>query len=105
MYDFKVRPDGGEEFEVKATTRDVLRWEKGGKPNSRSMTLMQEEQRLGDLYEIAFYAAKREGLFDGKLSDFETTCDLDLKGVTDGSEPDDEVDPTQSEASTSESST
>lgn len=77
MYNFKVKPDNGKEFTATATTRDVILWEKSTK--GASLTKLQLEQKMTDLYHIAYLASKRLGLYDGTLADFEAQCDLDFE--------------------------
>lgn len=77
MFTFTVRPDGRDEFEVKAGTRDVVFWEKTTK--GASLSTLQEGLRLTDLYKIAWIAAKRQSLFAGSLDEFETTCELEFE--------------------------
>ncbi|MFF5992581.1 hypothetical protein [Prauserella flavalba] len=87
MIDFKIRPDGGEPYEVKATTRDILNWEKTTK--GASLKQLMENLHTADLYKVAFFAATRAGKFTGVLQDFELSVDLDF-------EIEEEKDPTQS---------
>jgi hypothetical protein len=86
MFDFKITPDDGEPYEVTATTRDIAQWEKTKK--GASLRQLETEYRATDLYAIAYYAAVRQGLFAGKLQEFQGGADLELKG-------DDDEDPTQ----------
>lgn len=86
MLDFTVVPDGGEKFEVKATTRDVLLWEKAGK--GRSMATLLGDISIEKMYQLAHLAARRQGLFAGTLAEFEETCELEFEETGD-------VDPTQ----------
>jgi len=86
VFTFTVRPDGGGPFQVKASTRDVLVWEKAG-PN-RSMAKLIEDLHLASVYQVAHIAARRQQLFDGSLDEFEKTCDLDIDKVLQVDEPD-----------------
>lgn len=86
MIDFTVVKDDGDRYDVKATARDILVWEKGG--NGRNFTSLLTSLPLTDLYRIAYIASARKSLFDGKLADFEKDCDLVF-------EVSDEPDPTQ----------
>lgn len=85
MFLFKVTPDGGETFEVKASTRDVLMWEKTGR--DRSLTGLTEKLHVADMYEIAYLAAKRQGLFDGARAEFEASVELDFQEDQDAADP------------------
>lgn len=86
MFTFTVTPDNGEAFEVKAGSRDVLTWERTGK--GKNLMTLRDGLAMGDLYRLAHIAARRQGLFNGDLKEFETTVELDF-------EEDDEPDPTQ----------
>lgn len=90
MFTITVRPDGQEPFEVTATTRDVLNWEKVGKDNN--IAKLQAQQSVVDMYSIAHFACKRQQLFTGTLAEFEQNVDIDFDD--DGQE--DGADPTQS---------
>lgn len=95
MLDFRVTPDGGEPYTVKAGSRDVLTWEKTGK--GKSFSKLMEDLPMSDLYRMAHIASRRQGLFTGSLEEFENTCELGFEA-----EPDD-VDPTQPAHSTEQS--
>jgi hypothetical protein len=88
VIDFKIVPDGGEPYEVTATTRDILNWEKVTK--GASLKQLMEELHAADLYKVAHFASKRTQLFTGTLQEFEATCDLEFELDTE------ELDPTQS---------
>ncbi|WP_188193445.1 hypothetical protein [Nonomuraea sp. SYSU D8015] len=92
MIDFTVTPDNGEPYDVKAGSRDVLVWEKTSK--GRSFQSLMNDLRMEDMYKLAHFAAKRQGLFEGTLKEFEETCEL--SGFTET----EEMDPTQSVPST-----
>lgn len=86
---FKVMPDGSGPFEVEATMRDVLKWEKVT-PRA-SLKQLENEPRTADLYHVTYNACVRQGLFQGTLRDFEETCDIEAIGSED-------PDPTRPEA-------
>lgn len=90
MIDFTVKPDGAEDFEVKAGTRDVLMWEKTSK--GRSFSHLMNDLKMQDMYKLAHIAASRQGKYAGTLSDFESQCELKFEET-------EEVNPTQREAS------
>lgn len=92
MFTFKISPDGGESFTVRGTSRDIHRWEKTTK--GASLHKLQEEMTVSALYEVAFHACKRAGLWDGTLAEFEAQCDID----TVDDEDDDSEDPSPSAA-------
>jgi hypothetical protein len=87
MITFTIAPDGDEKYELKATTRDILNWEKTTK--GASLKKLMEELAMVDLYKVAHFAAKRTGQFTGSLQDFEATNDLEF-------ELEEDADPTQS---------
>ena len=76
MFDFIVTPDNGEPFNVTATGRDVMAWERKGK--DRSLHRLTRDMRMTDLYSLAHTAAQRQGLFSGDLRDFEESVELDV---------------------------
>lgn len=76
MYTFKISPDNGEPFEARATSRDIVMWEKTGK--GRSITKLGEDPQMTEMYVIAFYASRRLGLFGGTIQEFESSVDLDF---------------------------
>jgi hypothetical protein len=84
---FTVAPDEGDKFEVQATTRDILAWERTTK--GASLKKLMDELQLADLYKVAYLAAKRNRLYDGNQAEFEDSHDLEF-------ELDEEADPTQS---------
>lgn len=86
MYTFTVQPDGGESFEVTASTRDVLKWEKTTK--GATVARLERNPSIVDLYAIAWHASKRAKLFAGSLAEFEDTCDI----VTHDEDQDDDED-------------
>ena len=76
MIKFKIKPDEGEPFDLEATARDVLVWEKTSKTH-RTFAQLVRDQSMVDLYRIAHIAARRLGMFTGDLPAFESTCDLE----------------------------
>lgn len=93
MLNLEITPDDGEAFTVVATSRDIAKWEKTTK--GATFAGFQNDQKLSDLYKIAFYAAKRRGLWAGTLTEFEEGTDLD---ILDDEDEDGEADPTRSAA-------
>lgn len=93
MFEFTVKPDAGEPFDVEGTTRDVLAWERTTK--GASIGAMKTNPKLTDLYKIAHLAATRQQLFTGSLETFMETCDLIVHDEDDEDEGDDGPDPTQ----------
>jgi hypothetical protein len=86
VFTFTVRPETGEPFEIKATTRDVLVWEEAGR--DRSMAGLVSDMHMKDLYWIAHCAARRQALFNGPLDEFKKTMDLDISKVLEMETPD-----------------
>lgn len=93
MFDFKITPEAGDPFEVTATSRDIVQWERRNK--GASITALREQMRMTDLYKIAHLAAERTGKFHGSEAEFMDYVDLEL--LDDDEEDDDEV-PTPSAA-------
>ena len=93
MITLKVTPDNGDAYEVTATSRDVLTWEKttGSK---KSFVDLVESPNLIDLYTVAWLASWRQKLTTAKnYKEFEETCEV--TGLDKDEEPNDEPDPTQ----------
>lgn len=76
MMRFKVTPDGGDPYEIEATSRDVYIWEKTGR--DRRMVQLSSDISMTALYELAHLAAKRKQLFTGPLDEFTSTVDLEM---------------------------
>jgi hypothetical protein len=74
MFTFDLRPDGGDEVRVTATSRDISRWERLGK--DRSLSRLEDNARMSDLEEIAHLAAQRHGHFAGTIADFREQVDV-----------------------------
>lgn len=95
MFSWRVIPDEGEPYIVRAGTRDVLAWEKD-KPG-RSAQQLTDNFHVQNAYWLAYRAAKRVGLFDGTRQEFEQSVDLEtaLEEAADGGEnSEDGADPT-----------
>lgn len=92
MITLTVKPDDDDEYEVTAGARDVLVWERATKG---SFSKLMDDLHMVDLYKLAHIASVRQGLYEGKLADFETGCELDIldeDGDVDVEQ--DDVDPT-----------
>jgi hypothetical protein len=83
MFKFKIKADTGESHELTASSRDIVNWEK----TTRGASMNQ----LKDLYKIAYFAAKRSGVWDGNEQSFVETYDLEV----DAEQDDESQDPTQ----------
>lgn len=94
MFTIKVRPDGGEPFEVETTSRDIVRWEAGGnRQNPRSMSRLSEDMRMTDVTDLAWYAADRRGLTQLDIRQWREQVDLDItKSSTDDDSDGDDSD-------------
>lgn len=88
MFEFTVRPDGGEPFNVTAHARDVVVWEKTSR-HGMTLAALMENMSMAELYRLCHIAARRQQLFTGTLQDLEETADLDFE------ETDADADPTQ----------
>jgi hypothetical protein len=86
MIQFKVNPDNADSYEVNATTRDVMQWEKRNKGKS-ALQFEQGTATLTDLYAIAHIASVRQGLYEGNLNQFEAECDLEFDEEEEDTDP------------------
>lgn len=71
---FRIEPDEGEPYEVTAQSRDVLTWEKAGK--GRAFGELANRMAMVDMYGLAYFAARRQGLFTGTVQEWEQSVDL-----------------------------
>jgi hypothetical protein len=85
MQNFKVTLPGGETYEVKASSPDIIKWERTTK--GAYVARLGEEARMTDLVAIAYHASIRHGLFTGKLEDFETSADVEPLGDGEDADP------------------
>lgn len=92
MIGFKVVPEGGDEYEVTATSRDVYLFEKLNK--GKTFQSLVNNLEMGDMYRLAHLASKRQQLFTGTLEEFTDSCDLEVNS------DDEEPGPTPPEVST-----
>lgn len=98
MFTWRVTPDDGEPYIVRAGTRDVLAWEKD-KPG-RSAQQLTDDFHVQDAYWLAHRAARRAGQFDGTRREFEESVELETAiettvpaGETDDGDAEDDADP------------
>jgi len=93
MMTFEITPDDGDPYRLEAGSRDVLTWEKAGKGRSFGQLGSGESMRMEHLYGLAYYAARRQGLFSGSLAEWEESVDLmpvkddDEEGTVDPTRP------------------
>jgi hypothetical protein len=90
LWTFECYPEDGEQFEVEAVSRDVVLWEKSSK---HTLKYLYDAMPMTELAKVAYLAAKRLELFDGTLSEWRESVDINLKKRDDDDE--EEVDPTQ----------
>lgn len=76
MISFEVKPDHGDKYVLTAGSRDILMWERTTK--GRTFSSLAEGVAMVDIYRIAFLAAKRQELWDGKEVDFEATHEIEV---------------------------
>lgn len=74
MIKFKVTPDGADEFIVTAESRDILTWERVTK--GVTFQGLMENMSMIHMFRIAYFACKRQGLWDGNEKDFESSVDI-----------------------------
>lgn len=84
MFKIKVKPDGGESFEVETTSRDIVRWEAGGnRQNPRSMSSLAENLKMSDVTDLAWFAAERRGLTTLDSRQWRSQVDVDITSTKD----------------------
>lgn len=93
MFSFTVKPDGGEAFEVEATSRDIVRWE--GMSRNNSVGALQENLRMTDLVNLCWYAADRQGFTSLDRLAFADLVDVSFKASDEDDDEDDESGPTR----------
>ncbi len=75
IWTFEVFPDDGEPYEVDASSRDVMAWEKSSR---KTLKYLYEHMPITEMNRVAYLAAKRQGLFDGTEADFFEACDIQI---------------------------
>lgn len=75
MFSFRVTPDSGEAYDLEVTSRDIVFWEKIDR--THTVTRLENDPRMTDIYSVTHVAARRQGLFSGMLAEWETSVDLD----------------------------
>ena len=104
MLTVSVRPDDGDEYQLKITARDALMWEKvtGGKKTTLQFL---GNMAMVDLYKMSHISARRQQLFTGTLEEWEKTVEVIFETDYEGQLADIDVeDPTRPEVSSDESS-
>lgn len=69
--------DGRDAIKVVVGPRDQLLWEQGGSDRVFG-SLLTRAYKVGELYSLAHAALKRQGLYDGTLSELQKTADIEL---------------------------
>lgn len=75
MFWVRIKPDGGEPFDIEVDTRDGLKWEK--QKTGRSIRKFEEAGSFADLYSLTFQAVLRDGRFGGDINEFEERCAIE----------------------------
>ncbi len=75
MFRFRVWPDGGDQYTVDSTMRDVIRWERTTKTKAVGLEHLRATAYTTDLVKIAYFASVRHGLYTGTAQEFEDGCD------------------------------
>ncbi len=75
MFTFHVTPDSGESYDLTVKSRDVVMWEKIDR--NHTITRLETQPCMADLYSVTHVAARRQGLFHGPLAEWETSVDLE----------------------------
>lgn len=84
----KIRPDGGDEYELEVEARDALMWEKTSRDNASIIDYLRHPS-MTELYRLAHLCAKRRQQFTGSLKEFEDSHDVVIVNVDeDENEPD-----------------
>lgn len=94
LFRFDLKPDDGDSWQVVADSRDIYMWEKTNK--GASFAKLKDDLHMGDLYAVAWVAARRQNLIGQgmKLEDFADAHALEFDINTKPAE-DVEPDPTQ----------
>lgn len=79
MFWFTLTDDSGESVTMEADSRDVVRWEKSSDSDERYTDLLLSRARsMTRFYRLAHIAARRQGIADCTLADFEKRYTLDV---------------------------
>jgi hypothetical protein len=92
LFTFTVKPDGGDEYELEATSRDVLNWERTTK--GASLSKFERDAMITDVYKISHFAAVRAQRFTGDLKEWQDSVDIEFE--KDEEDAEDAVPPTKS---------
>lgn len=94
LFTFDLAPDDDDAWRVIADSRDIYAWEKSFK--GASFSKLKDDLHMGDLYALAWVAARRQRLIpmDTVLSDFAESNALEFDTSTKQGEPE-QPDPTQ----------
>lgn len=73
MFEFELTFDGDQPITITAGMRDVARWEMNGE--GRKVDDLKNPS-IASLFELAYFASRRQKLFSGTLDEFLDVCDL-----------------------------
>lgn len=95
LFTFDLAPDDGDAWRVIADSRDIYMWEKSFK--GASFAKLKNDLHMGDLYALAWVAARRQKLvpIDTRLDDFAEAHMLEFDTSTKPEPEPDDPDPTQ----------
>jgi hypothetical protein len=97
---FTITPtDGRERYSLRATSRDILMWERTTK-GGRTMGQLLNDLPVADLYKVARFAAIRQGLISSEVTVAEWESDVDIMPDLEVDEDGNGPDPTRPEPST-----
>lgn len=92
MFRFRIVPDESTvpPYTVEAGTRDISTWERLTKGGASMAHLHPTRMRATDLYAVAYYASRRQGLWTGTYREFLNGVELEILRDTPAAAGDDE---------------
>lgn len=76
MFEFTIKPDGADEYQLTADSRDISMWERT--THKASVGQLVEDMKMSELEKIACFAARRAGRFDGEMDRFRAECAIEF---------------------------
>lgn len=76
MFEFTIKPDGADEYQLTADSRDISMWERT--THKASVGQLVEDMKMSELDKIAHFAAIRHRKFDGPVDQFRLTCAIEF---------------------------
>lgn len=76
MFEFTIKPDGADEYQLTADSRDISMWERT--THKASVGQLVEDMKMSELEKIACFAARRSGKFDGEMDRFRAECAIEF---------------------------